>query len=287
MTILVTGANGGLGKNLVPWLREHYSERVIGCGRSDCLDSDYSYCDVSDETAISALIADVKTNLIFHLAGSFSGDFKKDVQVNALSAMFIFESIIANKLETRVVVLGSAAEYGVVQANDNPVSEEFRCKPVSVYGMTKLIQTDISSFYHREKGIDVVVARVFNLAMNGLSERLFYGRAESQIAAYRRGEVNEFKFGNLDSKRDYIALDEFVLQLKCVSDFGVSGEIYNLGSGQAETMRHILTEMIKNGGLRDVVVKESVFLHNNARAHDVPIIFADISKLKRLSIQQK
>lgn len=282
MTILVTGANGGFGKVFVPWLKMNYNETVIGSGRSAEKYENYIECDLADESSVHSLIEAVKPRLIFHLAGGFSGNFNNDVKINALSAMHIFESLTNNQLNSRVVVLGSAAEYGVVLPSDNPVPESFVCKPVSVYGTTKLIQTEISSYYAREKGLDIVIARVFNLATPGLSTRLFYGRAEAQISSYLKGEIDSLQFGNLDSARDYIGFEEVVMQLKAVADYGVSAEVYNVGTGVAKKIRDVLREMLDEKGVHDAKIVESVSLSDNATLHDVPIIYADVTKIKKL-----
>ena len=184
MAILVTGASGGFGKVLLPFLRAYYNEPVVCTGRSRLDRGDYFTCDLNDVRAVDDLIKDIRPRLIFHLAGSFAGQFETDFQVNTLSAKFIFDSILTEGLATRVVVFGSAAEYGVVVPSDNPIPETLPCRPVTVYGLTKAFQTDMAKYYARTKEIDVVVARVFNIASPGLSQRLFYGRAEAMISAY-------------------------------------------------------------------------------------------------------
>ncbi len=283
MTILVTGANGGLGRILLPELRAHYNESVIGSGRVKIEDVDYFSCDFTDETAVKNLIKTVRPRLIFHLVGSFTGQFELDFKVNALSAKFIFDSILSEALETRVVVFGSAAEYGAVLATDNPIPETYRGRPVSVYGLTKSFQTDMANYYARTQNSDVVTARVFNLAVQGLSQRLFYGRAEALISAYKKGDITQLEFGNLDSERDYIEFDKAIEQILLIAELGKSGEIYNVGSGTPKKMRAILKIMVEKEGIPWSSVIESNSEAIGRKGFDVPVIYADTSKVLKLS----
>lgn len=282
MTILVTGAKGGFGKLLIPLLREKYQEPLIGTGRDNTEESDYFHCDITDLSSVENLIARVKPRLIFHLAGSFTGQFENDFRVNTLSAKYLFDCILSEKIKTRVIILGSAAEYGVVQPEDNPIPESFPCNPVSVYGLTKSYQTEMAKFYARTSKIDVVIARVFNLAMSGLSPRLFYGRAELLIRAYKNNEITKMEFGNLSSERDYIGIQEAVTQLLAVAERGTSGEVYNVGSGVPKTIRSILIEELSKEGIASNVIIETSSETIGRKGFDVPMIYADTSKVASL-----
>lgn len=284
MTILVTGASGGFGKVFLPLLRNYYSEPVVGTSRAKAANFDYLPCDLTDESAIRVLLKTVQPRIIFHLAASFTGQFNVDHQINTLSAKYIFDSILSEHLTTRVILFGSAAEYGVVLPTDNPIPEAFPCRPVSVYGLTKAFQTDIAKYYVRTHKLDAVIARVFNLALPGLSERLFYGRAESLIHAYKNGGITELKFGDLSSKRDYINLQQASLQILAVAKHGVAGEIYNVGSGIAIDMRSILVRMLQAEDMPQCKVVETRSEAIGRKGYDVPVIYADIKKVSALLI---
>jgi nucleoside-diphosphate-sugar epimerase len=283
MTILVTGAGGGLGRAFIPLLKAKYKENCIGTVRTLTADSkDAVQCDFTNAQEVRQLIKAIQPRLIFHFVGSFTGVFKTDLQVNTLSAQHLFECIEAERLSTRIVIAGSAAEYGAVAAEDNPIREDFRCRPVSVYGLTKSMQTDIAMFYANAKNLNIVVARIFNLALEGLSPRLFYGRAETLISAYKRGEINQLEFGNLDAQRDYIGIADVAAQLIAIAESGRRGEIYNVGSGIAKSMRSILRDLLIAEGLSQAQVLEANPTIVNNKGIDVPVIYADIKKVSHL-----
>lgn len=282
MTILVTGANGGFGKALLPILRTKYKESVIGTGRSEADHIDYLGCDLTDERSVESLVKKVRPRIIFHLAGSFTGQFENDFRINTLSTKYLFDSVLSEKLDSRIVIFGSAAEYGAVRPEDNPIPETFPCKPISIYGLTKNYQTEMAAFYSRTTGLDIVIARVFNLAAPGLSQRLFFGRAEAMIQSYKTGKISQLVFGNLSSERDYVELKSAVKQLINIAERGVSGEIYNVGSGVPKKMRTILMEMIDKQAIPLEAIVESSSEAVGRVGFDVPIIYADMNKTSKL-----
>jgi GDP-4-dehydro-6-deoxy-D-mannose reductase len=280
MTVLVTGARGGFAKAFIPKLAESVRGDVLSVVREKAQQPNDIQCDLSDRTAIEDLIRKTKPQVIYHLAGSFAGNFETDVLVNVHSSKWIFDELISSKLDCRVVVFGSAAEYGLVAEASNPVPETHPLNPVSIYGLTKVMQTQISSFYASTRGVDVVVARVFNLAVQGLSQRLFYGRLISLIDSYKRREIEKMTFGNLEAIRDYIDLDGATAQILAIADKGLKGGVYNVGSGVPVRMRDLLCRLL---------VENNIPLNcfecapeSQKRGADVPVIYADITKVSAL-----
>jgi nucleoside-diphosphate-sugar epimerase len=274
MTTLVTGAHGGFGRVLGAALRVEAAEDVVLTGRDDC--------DVTDAAAVSELLARVRPRLIFHLAGSFANDYETDYRVNAQAALHLLKAIRRQELETRVVLLGSAAEYGPVQAEDNPIREDRLLRPVSVYGLTKAFQTQIALHCVHALGSDVVVARMFNLLAPGLSERLFVGRVERLIECYRRGETATIEVGNLDSRRDYVSADAALAQLRAIAVRGEAGGVYHVASGEAVVMRDVLHGMLDAAGVPRDAVREGQPAAGGHTGYDAAVIYADMRRTRAL-----
>jgi GDP-4-dehydro-6-deoxy-D-mannose reductase len=282
MKVLVTGAAGGLGRLVCARLA---ADRAVELFPSDRMPSDLPGqlpCDITDPAAVSALLARTRPDRIYHLAGSASGDFARDLAVNADGARHLCEAVRALALPARIVVIGSAAEYGLVAPAENPVSESRALRPATVYGLTKAIQTQIASFYAAQHEVDVVVARLFNLLAPGLAEHLFVGRAERLIAQFRRGEIAQLEFGNLSSARDYVEGDAAVEQLSLIAGKGARGEVYHVASGRAIVMRDLLARLLRDAGIDSGAVREAP-QRPTRLGTDVPTIYADISKTRALA----
>jgi GDP-4-dehydro-6-deoxy-D-mannose reductase len=279
---MVTGANGGFGRILVQWLRQHANEPIWHTDIADKDDELYIKCDMGNADAIRTLIKQVRPRRIFHLAGSFSNSYDVDYQVNALSARHLCETLKAECIETRLILIGSAAEYGHVLPHENPVREDHVLQPVSIYGLTKAIQTHFATYYAQHHAVNVVVARLFNLHAPGLSERLFIGRVEQLIARFKREEINVIEVGNLESQRDYLKIGDAISQLLLIADKGKAGEVYHMASGRPVRMRDLLADMLAEAHLNMSVVREGQPADGKI-SYDIPIIYADMSKTNGLT----
>jgi GDP-4-dehydro-6-deoxy-D-mannose reductase len=229
-----------------------------------------------------ALLRRVRPRLVFHLAGSFSNDYAADYAVNAQGALNLLEGLRAQAIDARVVLMGSAAEYGVIRPEDNPVAEDRVLRPVSVYGLTKAFQTQVAAWHAHAFGSDVVVARLFNLEAPGLSERLFVGRVERLIRRYRDAQIASFDVGNLESRRDYVTGEEAVAQVRLIAARGEKGGVYHVASGKAVAMREILYRMLDAAGVPRQAAREAVPGAGGRTGYDAPIIFADTRRTRAL-----
>jgi len=283
VTILVTGSNGALGRILCQWLAEHSSEDLVSTSRLGGKDGVAQIaCDVSDGRQVRDVIGRVRPRMIYHVAGCFTNDFERDYAVNALGAKHLADALLQTRNGARLVLFGSSAEYGEVAPEDNPIKESQDARPVSIYGLTKLIQTQLAGYFARTHGVDVVVARVFNLLIHGLSERLFVGKIERLIGRIAAGEPCRIEVGNLDSVRDYVSGAAALLQIDSIASTGAAGEAYNVASGHPTRMRDLLGTMLRDAGLDWSVVVTGMATTKPAGHHDVPVIYADMTKTNLL-----
>lgn len=277
-TVLVTGATGALGQAVVKRLQANPEFQVIATSRSK--KDGYEQLDVSNHQQLRALLERTCPDLILHLAAMFTNDINKAYAINVDASRGIMESIQQAGLDTRIVLIGSAAEYGVIQADENPVKEDHALNPVSVNGLTKAWQTLLAGFY-ASRGVNVIVARVFNLDGANLSEHLFVGRLQKQIAEVLAGQRAVIEVGPLTAGRDYIDVDAAAEQLLAIARHGKSGHVYHVASGELVTMREMLQRYLDKHQLAPTIVKEAAELSNRA-GYDVPVIYADISRTLQL-----
>lgn len=235
-------------------------------------------CDLGDYTQVRRLLRAARPSEIYHLAGVFSGDYDANYRGNFLPAKNLLDAVLELGLDCRVLLAGSAAEYGAPPKN--PVPETAPDRPVNNYGFAKSLQTRLGAFYHRVYGLDVVTARVFNLTGPGVSEALFPGRVARQVEAYRRGEADRIKVGRLDSWRDYLAAPEAAGALALLMRKARPGEIYNVGSGRPVRMRALLEDMLAEGGVPLSAVESAP---GAAGRLDVDRIYADTRKFRALA----
>ena len=288
-TVLVTGASGALGKVVCASLLKKQREalalspdaawRVVATSRAP-RDNTTLALDICNAAQVSSVINSVKPHLIVHLAATLSDNFKEAFAVNVEGARNLCIAILASGHPTRLLLAGSAAEYGVVQPDENPIAVDHSLKPASLYGMTKAWQSMLG-LYYASCGVDVVIARIFNLDGPGVSDKLFVGRIQKQIAAMQSGEQKRLKVGPLGAIRDYTSLDSAAGQILAIAERGQSGAVYHVGSGDGISMRALLQTYLDLAGLDFSVVDEDGG-NSNHTGYDVPAIFADMTETAAL-----
>ena len=281
-TVLVTGATGALGKAVTQYLYKQGGDNIVTTGRSG-KGTDFKL-DITDNIKLKKIIDQVRPDLIIQLAATFTHNFDDAYAVNVHANRQLLELMQHSYKGTRVLLVGSAAEYGVIEAEENPISEDHALNPVSVYGLTKVWQTQLAGFYSRH-GVDVVVARVFNLKGKGLSEKLFVGRLQKQIDAVLSGQQSVIELGPLSATRDYISTKDAALQLFDIAEFGESGHVYHVASGKPVVMRELLKDTLNEYGLDFSIVHEAEEKSNRS-GYDVPVIYADMNHTLRLTDNQ-
>lgn len=279
--LLVVGASGFTGRALIGFLRGGISDsgcEIIGMDVTDSpnLCDKFKKCDACDGEEVRSALRDLRPDMIFNLTGSFSArGYADSVRLNTEPTRNLCEAILDIGLEIeKLVVIGSAAEYGMVRAN--PVRECDETRPVGFYGLAKVYQTHLARFYASARGMPIVIARPFNISGTGQSSALAIGNWERQIAEARDGGA--IKVGNLETKRDYVDIGRVVELYWLLARRGVPGEIYNICSGTATRMGDVLEQMISRSG-KKLRVETDVSL---IKKDDIPEIFGCREKIEAL-----
>lgn len=160
--ILVTGAAGQIGSELIVALRQRYgSGNVIACGHrtvpnSEILDSGpFESFDVRDSSAVTAVVVQYDVDTIYHLAGilSATGETRPqrawDININGLCN--VLEA--ARQHGCAVFFPSSIASFGLSTPQDNTPQETIQ-RPQSIYGITKVTGELLCDYYHHRFGVD-------------------------------------------------------------------------------------------------------------------------------------
>lgn len=161
MRILVTGAYGQIGSELVPALREIYGkENVFASGRDveklSKLGEPYVVLDVTRKSDLEKTVNEHGINVIVHLAAVLSARGERNPQeawlINAIGTYNVFEVARERKLD-QVIVPSTIAVFGPETPN-NP-GEVTVLKPRTMYGITKVLTELLGDYYYNKYGLDV------------------------------------------------------------------------------------------------------------------------------------
>jgi len=279
MRTLVTGAAGFLGRALVQRLKQNSREELHVTDLRPAPAGTFHPCDLSDPAAVGELLRTIRPRRIYHLAGTFTNEYPADFRSNVDTTRHLLEAVRQDGGPVRLLLIGSAAEYGCVRAEVNPLHEEQPLAPVSLYGWTKACQTLLMGYYLRVHASDVVMARLFNLSGSGASNRLLVGRLEEQLQQFLAGKLREITVGALDAVRDYLPVEKAASQLERIMLSGLSGQVYHVASGVPVRMRDLLDQLLQARGLSRDCVREAP--RPTLDKLDAPVIYADITKTSR------
>lgn len=283
--ILITGAAGFIGRELVRAFSGNDDVKIflsdwrpIAVGMKDA----YSYIqsDLSKIEQAENLIARTKPSHIYHLAGSADDDFNANLTGNVVITRNMLEAVSSSDLHIKILLMGSAAEYGRVTPDENPIQETHALEPVSAYGLTKMCQTKLMDFYVRTRGMDIVMARSFNLSGADAPTHTFIGIIQKQIKCYRRGAIKTITIDHPDLVRDYLEVADAVRCYGLIMEHGQKGEVYNVGSGQPTTLRDFVCALLEREGIPGAVLSKSV--SSNRTEGGIPVMYADVKKLHQL-----
>ncbi len=164
MKILVTGAAGQIGSELVPELRRRYgAENVVAAFHRTPLppairDSGPSVrLDVTKRTSIEEAVTTHKIDTIYHLAAILSARGEEDPQqawrVNTDGLYNVLE-VAREHGVTRIFWPSSIAVFGPKTPRD-PAPQDTVLSPTTMYGVTKVTGELLCDYYHRRYGMDI------------------------------------------------------------------------------------------------------------------------------------
>jgi GDP-4-dehydro-6-deoxy-D-mannose reductase len=249
--VLVTGARGFVGRYLTAALRErgHVIVEADRVSHDDSLP-----IDVTDALAVQAAFDLAQPDAVAHLAAQASvpaslEDPRAAFEVNALGTLHVLEAArtaAADGRRARLLIVSSADVYGTQPAELYPLQETTAPRPRNPYAASKVAAEALALAYARSYGVDAVVTRAFNHIGPGQDERFAVAAFAAQIARAAAGGDHRVSVGNLDVKRDVLDVrDVCAAYVALLEGAGTAGEIYNVCSGTATTMRELLRRLIE------------------------------------------
>ena len=239
MRILVTGGAGFIGSHLVDALLAAGHEILVAddlsTGKRENLPAgvDLAVVDIATPE-IERLIADVKPEVLFHLAAQIDvrrsvADPVFDARVNVLGTAAIAGA--AARAGTRTIIFSSTggAIYG--EQKDFPADEGHATKPTSPYGVAKLCGELYLGLFARTNGMRAVALRYANV----------YGprqdpHGEAGVVAIFCGRLLAGKpltiYGDGGQTRDYVYVGDVVRANLCALGNETARGSFNIGTGR-------------------------------------------------------
>lgn len=268
MKILITGATGLLGSNLVKRLERNHDimqmSRRLGY---DLLNKDY----------ISREIAEFKPDVVFHLAAQAAESRGQVSPIDMTERnLNIFLNVLVPSINAKVkrfIYTSSVAVYGEAEV---PYSEDDICKPKDVYGVNKLACEQILKILAKVHNLDYTIYRPHNL----------YGPHQDMANPYKNvvalfmRNLMEGKeitiFGEGKMKRAFSYVDDVIDVISDLSD-KFKNQTVNVGSSIDYGIADVLSVLEKITG------KKAIVKNLPARPQEIYLFLANHKRLNTIT----
>jgi nucleoside-diphosphate-sugar epimerase len=278
MRVLITGAQGFVGRYLAAhWLDVDSHVELVGCGRSPANTATFTHAismgprampaplplalrgasrnpryryveaDILDQDRLTSLIANVRPDVIVHLASGLRDDSTdKLLRTNVIGVERLYGAVAEAGHILHCVILGSSGSvYGAVAEEALPIREEMPPAPFDMYSISKVAEEQVARMLSQRLEIPTTVVRIFNIVGPGQDERHFCGGIAAQIVDIETGRRPPVvSIGPLTTTRDFIDVRDVANGLIVAALQGEGGEICNLASGREICMQQVFDEMV-------------------------------------------
>ncbi len=265
--ILVTGSSGQVGSYLVENLPQ-----AIGLDKEPSKYTDILFDLVNKKLA--EVLCYYEIEKIIHCAAQVSveksvEDPPYDAENNIMGTLNLLEYARKKDIE-QFIYISSAAVYGEPQYL--PIDEEHPKKPISPYGLSKLVGEMYVEMYHKLYGLKYTIIRPFNIFSPRQKPDDPYSGVITIFVNRAKKGLPLIIYGDGEQTRDFVSIDDVVSFIKLCLEKNISG-IFNCGTGKPTKIIDLAKMIIELSG------KNLKIEFAPPRKGDIRHSYADISRV--------
>lgn len=256
--ILVTGADGFVGRHLLPALKAAFpSASLIACTQAPHLTGADATLplDLLSTESIAGCLAHANADAIVHLAAatvvpeSFA-DPGLTWRINVDGTLTLARLLMTRAPQTRLVFVSSAETYGLTFQRGVPLDEDAPFAPANPYAVSKAA-ADLALGEMALRGLKVVRMRTANHTGPGQSDALVVPAFARQIARIEAGKQEPvIQVGALDRWRDFLDVRDVCAAYAAALSHDVTahdlppGTVFNIASGTPRRIGDVLDALV-------------------------------------------
>lgn len=289
--VLVTGAGGFAGSHLTGFLLEQGHHVIALVSPRDTLVNLNPYsgqieiqrAELRDSDRIFRFLQESRPERIYHLASLSSKMVLFDqprlffdvILKGTLNLLFSWRDLA---FDSRFVFVSSAEVYGVDAKDRMPIREEYPFRPTSPYASSKAAAEMYALQFFRSYGLPIIRARPFQHTGPRQSDDFVCSNLARQVAEIELGVRSpRIVVGNTAPKRDFTDVRDVVRGYHLLLEQGELGDVYQLCSGRAVSIRHILETLVGMTSTQVEVTVDPSLLRSN----EPPDYWGDPTKTRK------
>jgi GDP-4-dehydro-6-deoxy-D-mannose reductase len=292
--VLVTGADGFVGRHLVRHLLQVGDEVAAGCrpggrrvdwsvGAPAGARVDLLPLELADDASVRSALA-WSPEAVVHLAAVASvrlaqADPGAAWDVNASGTARLAAAAadlrLASKGDPVVLVVSSGEVYGTGVGAVRQETDALQ--PVSAYAASKVGAETAALEAWRRAGLRVVVARPFGHTGPGQAPDYVVPSWVVRLRTARASGAGQVQVGNLSPVRDLLDVRDVVAAYRLLLRDGAPGEAYNVARGEGLALADVFRRLAELMGVSVVPVADPTLV----RRTDIPHLVGDSTKLRR------
>lgn len=288
MRVLVTGGAGFIGSHTVDLLLSRGYEVTVlddfSSGKQENLAAHLEKPsfrlirgDVRDPRAVEEAMEGVEA--VIHEAALISVPLSFErpevvKEVNVGGTLNLLETCVRKGVK-RFVYASSASVYG--EPKRLPVSEDHPTSPLSPYAESKLRAEWECLRFFREKGLETVCLRYFNVYGPRQGGGEYAGVIVRFLERLKKG-LPPLIHGTGDQTRDFVYVEDVArANLLALTSSGVAGQVLNIGTGRETSILELCFLLLKLTGREGVRP-----VHGSPRKGDIRRSVADVRRAKEV-----
>lgn len=242
MKILVTGANGYLGRGVVKCLVNDGIEVVatdFSCNNSDC--TNFKCCDLFSIDNPYEFFE--KPDVLFHMAWKNGFEHGNISHINDLPRHYAFIQKMAESGIKRIAVMGSMHEIGFYEGS---INENTPTKPESLYGVSKDALRKLTELICRKNNVEFQWLRGFYIYSNDINGCSIF----SKIAKAEAEGEKMFPFTSGENQWDFLSYEDFCIQASSAVEQNTINGIINICNGKPEKLSYRVERFISENNYK-------------------------------------
>jgi len=269
MKVLITGGAGFIGS--------HLAESLLAQGREVFVIDDLSTGSIEnimhlkDNPRFHYMIDTIKNlpvmaelvdqcEVVYHLAAAVGVKLIVESPVNTIETNIYGTEVVlqlANKKKKKVLITSTSEVYGKAESVPFKEDDDMILGPTIKgrwsYACSKAIDEFLAIAYFREKGLPIVIARLFNTV--GPRQTGRYGMVIPTLVQQALANKPLTVYGDGKQSRSFTYVQDVVPALAALADHpGAVGQVFNIGNDQAVTIEELARLIKRRSGSSSQIV---------------------------------